>query len=211
MSNELSLLSSKELADKIKKDNATAESIKANVRLLEAELSKKLPDMTSASLRDINQIIWPFIFSTGMIRTSSIKKFAEKNITVTNEAGFVATKVIKQVFERVVTLDVNDEEVVSYKLIDTMDANADLLDELKITISDPQSGRNFFKNPMPIQNIGDAQYPTPLEGRPMILPNSAMKVEFYNNGAKEYYACVSILGYRLRVENADTLLSLVAY
>lgn len=203
MSSLLSLLTSKELADKIVSANSSVESIKKNVLELETQLANKLPDMTSAGIRDINQIIWPFVFSTGFVRTSSSKKFSEKNITVTAEAGFVATKVIKQVFKKVGAGD--------YQLVDSRDYSADQFDELKIAISDPQSGRNFFRNPMPIQSIGDAFFPTVLQGRPMILPNSALKVEFYNDGATEYYSNISIIGYRIRVENAQELLSLVSY
>lgn len=203
MSQELSLLTSKELAAKITAANSSVENIKKNVLSLESQLANKMPDMTAAGIRDINQIIWPFIFSTGFISTNSVKKFAEKNITVTAEAGFVAVKVIKQVFEKVGAGD--------YRLIDPDDYAALQIDDLKITISDPQSGRNFFKNPMPIQNIGNAKFPTQLPGRPMILPNSALKVEFYNDGAKEYFTNISIVGYRIRVENAQELLSLVTY
>jgi len=203
MNEELSLLTSKELAAKITSANSSVENIKRNVLDLEKQLANKLPDMTAAGIRDINQIVWPFIFSTGFVKTSSSKKFAEKNITVTNEAGFVATKIIRQVFEKV--------GEGNFKLINTNDLTEAQIDDLKITISDPQSGRNFFRNPMPVQNIGDALYPTKFEGRPMILPNSAMKVEFYNDGAKEYYTNISIFGYRIRVENAQELLSLVTY
>jgi hypothetical protein len=203
MSQELSLLSSKELAEKIKSANSTVETIKRNIASLEAQMSNKLPDMTSAGIRDINQIIWPFIFSTGFVRTSSALKFAEKNITVTAEAGFVATKIIKTVFEKIGVGD--------YKLINTSDLTEDQIDNLKITISDPQSGRNFFKTPMPIQNIGNARFPTDFISRPMILPNSALNFGFYNDGAKEYYANITVIGYRIRVENAQELLSLVTY
>lgn len=200
---EVSLLSSAELAAKITSSNSSVENIKKNVAELEKQLATKLPDMTAAGIRDINQIIWPFVFSTGFVQTSSTRKFFEKNITITAEAGFVATKIIKQVFEKVGPND--------YRMIETSDLSAAQLDNLKITISDPQSGRNFFRNPMPLQNIGDAKFPTKLEGRPMILPNSALKVEFYNDGAKEYYSNVSIFGYRIRIENAQELLSLVTY
>jgi hypothetical protein len=203
MTPELSTLTSKELAKKITDSNASVENIKKNIAALEAQLSTKLPDMTAASLKDVNQIIWPFIFSTGFIETSPTKTFAEKNITITAEAGFVATKIIKQVFEKI------SPNV--YKLVDSKDYTAAQIESLQIAISDPQSGRNFFRNPMPIQSIGDAFFPTKLEGRPMILPNSALRVEFYNNGAKKYFSNISIIGYRIRIENAQELLSLVTY
>lgn len=203
MSPELSTLTSAELSKKIIDANSSVENIKKNIASLEAQLSNTLPDMTAASLRDVNQIIWPFTFSTGFIKTSPTKSFAEKNITITAEAGFVATKIVKQVFERIAPN--------VFKMVDSKDYTAAQIDSLKIALSDPQSGRNFFRNPMPIQSIGDAFFPTKLEGRPMILPNSALRVEFYNDGAKEYYSNISIIGYRIRVENAQELLSLVTY
>jgi hypothetical protein len=203
MSQELSLLSSKELSAKLVSANTTVESIKKNIATLEAQLGSKLPDITSAGIKDINQVIWPFIFSTGFVKTGGGLKFTEKNITITAEAGFVAVKLIKQVFEKVGSGD--------FRLIDPNDYKALQIEELKVSISDPQSGRNFFRNPMPIQSIGDSKFPTKLEGRPMILPNSAMKIEFYNDGTKEYYSNISVVGYRIRIENAQDLLSLVTY
>lgn len=189
-----------ELLKYLKEQNAKMESEQKNLEQLEFSLRNKTPDVVSSGIRDVNKVIWPFTFSTGFLQTSPTITFAEKNITVTQEAAFVATAMIKQVFRKIGPNN--------YQYIDYED-NSVLIDNLYMTLSDPQSGRNFHRDPMLVEHIGDALYPTKLLSRPLILPNSSINVKIYNQGTTEYFTNISLIGYRVRIEDAQEMLGLV--
>ena len=178
------------------------QSEKTNLTDLERAASQKMPTMVDGGLRDVNKVIWPFMFSTGFLKTSPTIQFAEKNITVTQEAAFVATKIIKNVF--IMT------EPNLYEWVDTEDVTQKLIKGLSYSLSDPQSGRNFHRSPVNVEHIGNALYPTKMLARPLILPNSSLNVKIYQeNEVDTYFTNFTIQGFRIRIEDAQELLGLV--
>lgn len=185
----------------LKEQNAKLESEQKNIDKLEMEMKNKVPDVTASGIRDVNKVIWPFLFSSGFLETSPTIQFAEKNITVTQEAGFVILGMIKQVFKKNGTGD--------YTWINVRE-NASQIKDLYMTLSDPQSGRNFHRDPISVENIGDSLFPTKFLARPLILPNSSINVKVYSQSTSEnYFTNISFFGYRVRIEDAQEMLGLV--
>lgn len=190
-----------ELLKYLKEQNAKMESEQKNLEQLEFSLKNKTPDVVSSGIRDVNKVIWPFTFSTGFLETSSSITFAEKNITITQEAAFVVTQMIKQVFKKIGPNN--------YEWVDPRDISQ-RVEDLYFTLSDPQSGRNFHREPMLVEHIGDSLFPTKMLSRPLILPNSSLNVKLYNQSASlNYFTNISLIGYRVRIEDAQELLGLV--
>ena len=178
------------------------QSERTNVAELEKTASTKMPSLVDGGLRDINKVIWPFMFSTGFMKTSPTILFAEKNITITQEAAFVATKIIKNVYK------MTEENV--YEWVNTEDVSQKLIKGLSYSLSDPQSGRNFHRTPVNVEQIGNALYPTKMLSRPLILPNSSLNVKIYQeNEVDTYFTNFTIQGFRIRIDDAQELLGLV--
>lgn len=179
--------------------NRKTESEKANVAKLEEKVASMTSEIVPAGIKDINKIIWPYTMSTGFMQTSPTVAYANKNLLVNQEAGFVVTKVIHQVFEKM--------GAGNYRWVDLRNEN---VEDLFINFSDPQSGRYFAQEPFSINHIGDGQFFTKMFGRPLILPNSAMNAEVTTkSGTKTYFTNISFVGYRVRIEDAQDILGLV--
>lgn len=192
-------LSNKELLQFMTELNRKTESEKAQVLKLEERISEMTSEIVPAGIKDINKIIWPYTMSTGFMETSPTIPYANKNLLVNQEAGFVVTKIIHQVFEKV--------GAGNYQWIDLRTQNAE---DLFINFSDPQSGRYFAQEPFNINHVGDGLFSTKMFGRPLILPNSAMNAEVTTKSStKTYYTNISFVGYRVRIEDATDILGLV--
>lgn len=190
-----------ELLKYLKEQSAKLESETKNLQSLELSLKNQTPDVVASGIRDVNKVIWPFTFSTGFMETSPTATFAEKNITVTQEAAFVVVAMVKQVFKKNAPND--------YEWINVRESGSQIKD-LYMTLSDPQSGRNFHREPMSVEHIGDSMFPTKLLSRPLILPNSSLNVKLYSQSSTEtYFTNISLIGYRVRIEDAQDMLGLV--
>lgn len=176
-----------------------------NIAKIENGMSNKMKDLMSAgSLADVNKIIWPFQFSTGFMKTSADKLTDQKTLRITQEAGFVALKIIKTVFERVeVEPDVFELRYVNSHLNEQVN-------DLRISWQDSSSDRYFQQSPMSINHIGDAFFPTFLRSRPFIFPSGSIVFQLdAGPDTKEYYTNITLIGYRIRVEDTKGLFSLV--
>lgn len=192
-------LSNNELLKYVSDLNRKTESEKANVSKLEEQVSGMTSEIVPAGIKDINKIIWPYTMSTGFMQTSPAISYANKNLLVNQEAGFVVTKIIHQVFEKM--------SAGVYRWVDLRNENAE---DLYINFSDPQSGRYFAQEPFSINHIGDGQFFTKMLGRPLILPNSAINAEVTTKSTtKTYFTNISFVGYRVRIEDATDILGLV--
>lgn len=196
----LSIMSNNEILKYLTELNRKTESEKASVSKLEDQVSNMTSEIVPAGIKDINKIIWPYVMSSGFMETSSTITTASKNMLVNQEAGFVVTKVIHQVFEKM--------GAGNYRWVDLQN---EFVEGLYFNFSDPQSGRYFAQEPFSINHLGDGQFFTKLLGRPLILPNSAFNVEVINQGSsKNYFTNISFQGYKIRIEDAQDILGLTS-
>ena len=193
-------MSNNELLKYLTDLNRKTESEKSTVSKLEEQVSSLTPEIVPAGIKDINKVIWPYTSSSGFLATTPTVPYQSKNIRVTQEAGFVVTKIIHQIFEKVAPND--------YRWLDL---RTDIAEDLYFNLSDPQSGRFFAQEPFNINHLGDALFVTKMLSRPFILPNSSMNIELYNRSAtKTYYTNISLFGYKVRIEDATDILSLAS-
>lgn len=177
----------------------------SQVRNKEQFMSNRVPDLlTAGSMSDVNKIIWPFTFSTGFMRTNTTKTSEQKVLRITQEAGFVALKIIKTVYERI---DLGGGNY-AYNLVNFR--NGERVEDLRISWVDTASDRSFQQKPMSLNHLGDAFFPTKLHSRPFIMPSSSILFQL-DAGAntKDYFTNISLIGYRIRVEDAKGLFTLV--
>jgi hypothetical protein len=171
----------------------------------EHKLSTQIPNIQAGDLNDVNKIIWPFYFTTPYLEiqpNTSVSRF----ISITQEAAFVWTYMVRSVFEKV---DLGGG-VFNWNYIDPNDFQDGIAENLQIEFADQQSSRTFFFNPININHIGHSQEPQKLDTPMMIPANNSIEVKFFNNdAAKIYIPFVTFYGYRVRTEDAQEILGLV--
>lgn len=178
-----------------------ANSEEKNLESLELDMKNRMPDVVASGVQDMNKVIWPAQFSSGYLLTSPSKQTNEKNMVISQEAAFVCTKMVKSVFKYNGPGDItwiNPEDI------------STLVNDVYVLSKDPQSTRSFNKEPISVQNIGYAKFPTKLLSRPLILPNSAINIQLNSkNNVDTYYTNITFFGYRIRIEDAQDILGLV--
>lgn len=149
----------------------------------------------------INRIIWPFWFPFTAPQLGP-NETSQGFTTVTQEACFVWTSYTKSVFKL-------DGGVYTY--IDPQNSSAaGSSDGLKMAIRDSQSTRNLHNLPLDIDMIGDPSYPSVLPTPMLFLPNSNIEITYTNeNPSVTYVPFITLFGYRMRIEDAQNLLSTV--
>lgn len=88
-------------------------------------------------------------------------------------------------------------------------SNEGLLDNLKVQIVDSQSSRSWHDEPIPATVYGDAKDPFMLDKPYMVLQNQNLEVRWTNSGDKIYIPTLLFHGYRMRVSDAEGIMSLV--
>jgi len=180
-------------------------SEKANVQNLEHKISTQMPNLQAGDIKDINKIIWPFYFTTPFVELPPLSSIS-RYISVTQEAPFVWTYTVKTIFEKVALGGGNYR----WNYIDPNDFSDGIAENLEFNITDAQSSRTFHFNPISINHVGHAQEPEKLETPMMIPSNNNLEIKFYNNDpSKTYIPFFTLYGYRVRVNDAQDLLSLV--
>lgn len=166
----------------------------------------KLPlNLKPGNVGEINNVVWPFWFTFSAPElapnTSSTGSF-----TVTQEASFICMAISKSVFRKTgagpftYTYIDPDQE-------DTAQGDAN---NLKFQFRDAQSSRVFQSTPMSLDHIGHPQFPTVLQSPIMFLPNATVEAFYSNTDATATYVpFITMFGYRVRIENAQEILSLV--
>lgn len=157
----------------------------------------------AGNVNDINNIFWPFFFQSPMIEIGpNTNEIA--NITITQEAAFSLVSMQKVVFW-------DDGGTIKYldpRNYDNngLDGNAE---GLKFSIVNSQSSRSWFEAPISIDYIGDGRDPYMLPSPVLSLPNSNTEIQFFNSSSITYYVGFLFMGYRLRIEDAQNMLSTV--
>jgi hypothetical protein len=81
---------------------------------------------------------------------------------------------------------------------------------LSFTIFDTQSQRNFQNVPTDVNTVGLPRWPTKFPRAMLFLPNSNIQISWTNSDPANIYAPYLIaLGYRMRVQDAQNILSLI--
>jgi hypothetical protein len=161
-----------------------------------------LCNLIPGNVGSINNVIWPFFFSTDFI-TLVPNTAIKTGFSVTQEAAFVMMSYTKQVY----TFD----GVNTYTYIDPDQPGATgIAPNLSFTIRDSQSGRDFENFPIDLDTVGNPGYPTIFPRPSMFLPNSNVEISFQNSDpAANYVAFLTVFGYRCRIQDAENILSLV--
>jgi hypothetical protein len=176
---------------------------KGSPQNLAATLKDALPpQMLPGNIGDLNNVFWPFYFTFTAPElppnSGSIGSF-----TVTQEASFILLNISQVVFKKVAG---------SYTAINALNSDEALnnANNLNIAFRDAQSSRTFMQLPMGISEIGCAEFPTILNQPQMFLPNSTIECIYQNSNATETFVpFVTMFGYRLRVDNSASILSLI--
>lgn len=164
-----------------------------------------LGGLMPGNVGDINKVVWPFWY-TFTAPELSPGVSSNGSFTTSQEAAYIWLSFTCVVFKRTgigpnydySAIDVNDES-----------ANGDI-NGLNIVFRDAQSSRVFQKNPMPIEAVGNPQFPTVLRSPVMFLPNSTVECLFTNNDSTNVYVpFVTFFGYRVRIQDAQNILSLI--
>ncbi len=173
---------------------------------LQFNLSNNLsPLLNPGNVSDINSLIWPYYFTT---ETPDAPVGPGENFqtgfSVNYEAAFIIMSYTKAVYA------VEGEEP---------DQNWTYLNQvpgepsapgLTFTLRDGSSSRQFYNTPMLIDNYGNPRFPTKFPRPMMFLPNQVMQIQFINRHASNLYVPkMTFFGYRIRIDQAQNLLSLV--
>lgn len=170
---------------------------------LKQTLDAALPaTLRPGNVGSINRVIWPFFFTFSapeLAPNSSSQGFT----TITQEAAFVWMSYTKAVYKRTAGP--------VYTYVDPDDYSAaGQVDGLKFTLRDAQSTRVFHNSPLEIDSIGNPQFPSVLPTPILFLPNSTIEITYQNdNAADTYVPFITMFGYRVRIEDAQKILSTV--
>lgn len=189
------------------KEKRNQESLvgKGSIEAMEMKLKGNLPSyLAPGNVGDINKVIWPFHFVTENPGPIAPQTNVRTQYSVTQEAAFVVTHYTKAVF----SFD-PQTEAISY--IDPNDYNAPgIAPNLGFTVRDAQSSRNFFNGSVDLDNYGNPRWPTKIPSPFLVIPNGVMEINFFNDDLVNYYIPrITFFGYRIRVENAEAMLSTI--
>lgn len=175
--------------------NNSAQNLQFNLR------QNLNPLLAPGNIGDINNVIWPFYFTTEIPDESiAANETFQTGFSVTQEAAFIWTSFTKTVY-------LDDEGSWGYL---NPDGDQPSAPGLTFTLRDGSSSRQLFNTPMNIDLYGNPRFPTKLPRPIMLLPNQVMQIAFVNsNPTNAYVPFITAFGYRVRIEQADKLLSLV--
>jgi hypothetical protein len=170
---------------------------------LKATLDRALPaSLRPGNVGSINRVIWPFWFTFSapeLTPNSSSQGF----VTITQEAAFVLMSYSKSVYKKTAGP--------TYTYVDPNDYTAaGQTDGLKFTLKDAQSTRTFHNAPLELDAVGLPEFPSVLPTPILFLPNSTIEITYQNDNASDTYVpYVTFFGYRVRIEDAQRILSTV--
>lgn len=163
------------------------------------------------NIGDINRAIWPFAFqfnSQDILPGQSIVS----SFSVTQEAGFLLRQISQVTF-------LKDPLNGNYRYLDPFyyDESANSPNGLVFTLEDAQSSRNFNgRTPKDIASLGNANFPSIYPSTMYMLPNQTMLLNLSNktnqpsiNTNLTFRCFVTVMGYRIRTEEAQKILSTV--
>jgi hypothetical protein len=204
--NERLSLNFTQLRDSVKaKQEQLAKKVTARQKVGDGSL---LTPFTAGGLNDINRLIWPFFYTTGIIYSDPSDAPQDGNFGVSAEADFVATHMTVSIYE-VVDLG-GGNSTIRYLDRENSD-NAMVIQGLKLLVSDSQSTRQWMQNPVSISKYGDGQRPYYFDEPQLIEKNSNIKATIINNSSGRVYLVDVVLhGYRVRIEDIREFYDIVA-
>jgi hypothetical protein len=163
------------------------------------------PMLTPGNIGDINSIIWPFYFTTDIPETPiGPNETFQTGFSVTQEAAFIFMS-----FSKTVYLVEGDVPLDSWTYLNP-DSQLPSAPGLTFTLRDGSSSRQLFNTPVNIDHYGNPRFPTKFPRPVMLLPNQVMQIQFNNqNASNKYVPMITAFGYRIRIDAAQKLLSLV--
>lgn len=165
---------------------------------LKQNLEYSLPSyMMPGNIGGINEVCWPFYFQMdfdfGNPYTLNSAFVQTQYFQVTQESAFILMSISR-----------------SHTTVNTQDA------PLSVEFIDVQSARRFNDGPVPIQAIGFNSQPTILPTPMLLLPNARWQCtlralpevnQVQNLGSSAMQ--MTFFGYRIRIEDADKVLSTI--
>lgn len=179
---------------------------KSSARSLSNHMNRSLPPaMRPGNVGAINRVIWPFWFTSTAVElapNTSLQGFT----TVTQEAAFVMMAITKTVYKRTGVAG-----AYSYTFVDSLDEMAaGQVDGLTFTLRDSSSTRTFHNKPLEIDQIGGGEFPSVLPTPILFLPNSTIETTYNNDHPTDVFVpYLTFFGYRVRIEDAQNILSTV--
>lgn len=154
---------------------------------------------------DINRVVWPFFFPFSSQQDVNPGQTVLESFSVTQEAGFLWRTTTKAAFLKT-GADYSYLDPANY---DDSQANAN---GLKFVIRDAQSTREYHgRSGQDLDTLGHANFPTINSSTVFLLPNQTMQIQFTNtHPTRVYRPYVVFFGYRLRIEDAQKILSTVS-
>jgi hypothetical protein len=214
MSNGINLkdMSLEQLA-KVKRDMMIKDAqLKAAVQIRESEVqapvgaAKYFRDLANGDALAINNVIWPFFFTTSsdVLRAGGGQQ--QVSFQVTQEAAFVWTEMVKVVYA--VNFD-DPTPTIEYIEPSDVSGNGDA-NGLRFTLSDGDSSRSFMNDYIPLDQVGVPTQPF-IPDRPMfLLPLQLMNINLINNNpSRDFVVFLMFKGYRLRIQGTNDLQNLV--
>lgn len=162
------------------------------------------PLLAPGNIGEINNVIWPFYFTTDNPLTEiGPDETFQTGYGVTQEAAFIMMSYTKSVY-----LVEGEDDNRTYTYLDPN--NNQFAPGLVFTFRDGSSSRQLFNTPMNIDHYGNPFYPTKFPRPMMLLPNQVFQIAFTNtHSTNRYLPFITAFGYRIRVDQAQNLLSLV--
>lgn len=162
------------------------------------------PLLTPGNIGDINSVIWPFYFTTDVPDSPiAANETFTTGLSVTQEAAFIFMSFTKTVYQVE-----GDQPNDSWTYLDPSDQPS--APGLVFTLRDGSSSRQLFNTPINIDAYGNPRFPTKWPRPIMLLPNQVMQIAFTNTHPLNLYVpFITAFGYRIRIDQAQKLLSLV--
>jgi hypothetical protein len=176
----------------------------AGPKTMQHNLMSVAAKLRPGNLGDINQVVWPFWFTTGKA-TLAPNTTVQSNITITQEAAFIWLGHTKATFLKEAGSD-------TYQYIDPEQPDsAGKANNLTMSIRDSQSSRTFMNKSIDLNQVGTWKYPTILPTPQLLLPNSNIEFQFANSDQNNTYRpWITIYGLRVRIEDAKNILSTIS-
>lgn len=174
----------------------------SNLRVMNKEL-QDIRDkfFNQTPIFELNNMLWPWQSSTALVEVLPDNTGISK-ISITAEASFIVTSIQAVVFDTTgaTPVYVNPESLLA----------DGLTDGLKVTINDLSSERSFMERPVSIENMGNYVNPLIYTDPFYLDPNQSLEVKFTNQSqTKTYVPQLLFKGYRLRVEDANSMIQKV--
>lgn len=161
--------------------------------------------MAPGNVGDLNSVIWDYFFVVPPTLVAP-QSTVSTNFLVNQTASFVWKEFTKVVFVQTVI-----DDAVSLTYLDP-EAPADLgfAPGVSITLQNVSATTLYTPAPIALDQLGSPQDPFILPAPLMLMPNSSVGIQIGNaNPTVTYFVGLAALGYRLRIQNQNQIMSLV--